>query len=161
MTYLLHLASILPLLMRFIGPLLNSNGFWWHNFHNFKVALDLLMGPSSKSISLGIIRPIVIGLMGRKRSTTWTIQLWWTTVGCSFIWTSGTQVHTMTSISFTSWTFTSHGINILSTHMSILNTYWVTLITWVSACLWCITLRGVSWCLEFMWMLLIIQQDAI
>jgi hypothetical protein len=36
------------------------------NFHNSKVAFDLLMGPSSKSISFGAIQPIVVGLRGRK-----------------------------------------------------------------------------------------------
>jgi hypothetical protein len=68
MAYVLHLASILPLSMKFVGPLLNNNGFMQHNFHNSRVALDLLMGPSSKSINLGTICPIIIGLMGRKRS---------------------------------------------------------------------------------------------
>ncbi len=46
MAYLLHLASILPLPMKFIDPLFNSDKFWQHSFHNSKDALDLLMGPS-------------------------------------------------------------------------------------------------------------------
>jgi hypothetical protein len=53
--------------MKFIGPLLSVDGFWQHNFHNSKVTLDLLMGPSSKFISLGTICPIVANLMGGKR----------------------------------------------------------------------------------------------
>jgi hypothetical protein len=39
------------------------------SFRNFKFALDLLMGFSSKFVSLGTMHPILIGLMGRKRST--------------------------------------------------------------------------------------------
>jgi len=57
----------MPLLMRFNGPLLNDNEFWQHSFHNSKATLDLLMGPSSKSISIGTICPIIDGLMGLKK----------------------------------------------------------------------------------------------
>jgi len=69
MAYLLHFASILPLPMKFIGPLLSVDGFWQHNFHNSKVTLDLLMVHSSKFISLRTIHPIVASLMGGKRCT--------------------------------------------------------------------------------------------
>jgi hypothetical protein len=37
------------------------------HFHSSKVASDLLMVLSSKSISLGTIQPITIGLMGRRK----------------------------------------------------------------------------------------------
>jgi hypothetical protein len=67
MAYLLHLASILSLLMRFVGPLLNNEKFLQQKFHNFRVTLDLLMGPSSKSINLRTIHPIILGLMGENK----------------------------------------------------------------------------------------------
>jgi hypothetical protein len=113
-----------------------------------------LMGPSSKSISLGTIQPIVVGLMGGKRCIAWTTQLWWTTMNWSFIWTSNTQGHTMTLVSFTNQTFINHDVGSLSTQMNILSTYWVTLVTWVKTCLWCAALGDVNWHLEFIWMLL-------
>jgi hypothetical protein len=67
MAYLLHLASILPLPMRFGGPLLKSVESWLHNFHNYRVASDLLMVLSSKFISPKTIYPIIVGLMCEKR----------------------------------------------------------------------------------------------
>jgi hypothetical protein len=51
---------------RFNGPLLNNSEFWQHNFQNSKDTFYLLMGPSSKSISLGTICPIIASLMGPK-----------------------------------------------------------------------------------------------
>ncbi len=56
-----------PLLMRSDGLLLKSNGSWVHNSCNSKVVLDLLMVHSSKYINLKTIRPIGIGLMGKRR----------------------------------------------------------------------------------------------
>jgi hypothetical protein len=67
MAFLLHLASIPPLPMKFGGPLLRNLKSWLHNFHNSKVALDLLMVLSSKFVSLGTIQPIKVGLMGERR----------------------------------------------------------------------------------------------
>jgi hypothetical protein len=67
MTYLFHLASIIPLLTRSNGPLLKNDGFLLCGFYNFKGTLDLLMGPSSKFISLGTMCPIRAILMGEKK----------------------------------------------------------------------------------------------
>jgi hypothetical protein len=39
MTYLLHLASILPILMNFGDPLLKSDRFWLHSFYTYKLHL--------------------------------------------------------------------------------------------------------------------------
>jgi len=50
-----------------VVPLLGSDKFWQHKFHNSKAALDLLMGPSSKSINLRTIYPIKLGLMGENK----------------------------------------------------------------------------------------------
>jgi hypothetical protein len=85
--------------MRFVGPMLNNDRFWGHNFHNSRATLDLLMGPSSKSISLRTIHPIVIGLMGKKNvvheqhgygGPLWVVHIF------------EPQVPTMTLISFVS-----------------------------------------------------------
>jgi len=53
-----------------VVPLLGSDKFWQHKFHNSKAALDLLMGPSSKSINLRTIHPIILGLMGENKCIT-------------------------------------------------------------------------------------------
>jgi hypothetical protein len=43
MTPLLHLASILPLLVKTPWPIAKEYGCWLHRFCNSKVTLDLLM----------------------------------------------------------------------------------------------------------------------
>jgi hypothetical protein len=58
---------ILSLLARFNGPQLKNNSYWLWKFHNFKVALYLSMGLSSKSTSLRTIPPIKVGLIGKKK----------------------------------------------------------------------------------------------
>jgi hypothetical protein len=89
MTFLLHFASILPMLMKSNGQLSRIDGCRQFSFCNFMVALDLLMGPSSKSLSLGIILHIKVSLMGKKICTTLT-WWWWTTMGYSYVLTLGT-----------------------------------------------------------------------
>jgi len=64
MTFLLHFASILLILMKSNGQLLRIDKCKWFNFHNFKVALDLSMGPSSKSVGPRTILHIEASLMG-------------------------------------------------------------------------------------------------
>jgi hypothetical protein len=64
MTFLLHFASILPILMKSNGQLLRIDRCKQLNFYNFKVVLDLLMGPSSKSIGPRKILRIEANLMG-------------------------------------------------------------------------------------------------
>jgi hypothetical protein len=44
-----------------------SNKCWLPRFHSVRAILDLLMKFSSKSISLGIIPPIIVGLMGKEK----------------------------------------------------------------------------------------------
>jgi len=44
-----------------------SNKCWLPRFHGVRAILDLLMKFSSKSISLGIIPPIIVGLMGKEK----------------------------------------------------------------------------------------------
>jgi len=61
MAFLLHFTSILPILMKSNGQLLRIKQL---NFYNFKVELDLLMGPSSISIDPRIILHIEGSLMG-------------------------------------------------------------------------------------------------
>jgi len=50
-----------------VVPLLGSDKFWQHKFHNSKAAF---MGPSSKSINLRTIHPIILGLMGENKCIT-------------------------------------------------------------------------------------------
>jgi hypothetical protein len=72
MASLLHLGWIPPLLTRFKDLLLKSDGSWVHNSCNSKVVLDLLMVHSSKYVGLKTIRPIGVGLMGKRRFIVWT-----------------------------------------------------------------------------------------
>jgi hypothetical protein len=44
-----------------------SNKCWLPRFHSVRATLDLLMKLSLNSISLGIIPPIIVGLMGKKK----------------------------------------------------------------------------------------------
>jgi hypothetical protein len=67
MAYLFHLASVIPLSTRSNGPLSRNDEFLLCRFYNFKATLDLLMGPSSKFISLGTMCPIKAILMGGKK----------------------------------------------------------------------------------------------
>ncbi len=156
MAYLLHFTSSMSLWIRFVNPLLSSDKFWQHKFHNSKAALDLLMGPSSKSINFKTIHPIILGLMGEKKCIAWTTRLWQTTMGYLFINLDLRYVGSYHDINIfpKSSTSTSHNINILSTHMNILSIYWVTLVTWMRKCSWCVTLGGMNWRLKFLWMLL-------
>jgi hypothetical protein len=62
--HIYHLASIIPLSPRCNGPLSRNDGFLLCRFYNFKATLDLLMGPSSKFISLGALCFIKDILMG-------------------------------------------------------------------------------------------------
>jgi hypothetical protein len=64
MPFLLHCASILLILMKSNGQLLNIDKCKWLYFYNFKVTLDLLMGPSSKFVSLRTLLCIEANLMG-------------------------------------------------------------------------------------------------
>jgi hypothetical protein len=64
MTFLLHFTSILLILIKSNGQLLRIDICTRLNFYNFKVALDLLMGPSSKSVGPRIILHIEASLMG-------------------------------------------------------------------------------------------------
>jgi hypothetical protein len=56
-----------PLLTRFDGLLLKSDGSWVHNSYNSKVVLDLLMVHSTKYVGLKTIQPMGVGLMSKRR----------------------------------------------------------------------------------------------
>jgi hypothetical protein len=138
------------------------NKWWWHLyclFHQFFHCHEICLiidyqettnSTSTTSTILGYVKfingtfinisklyniqPMKLGLMG-ERCIAWTSQWWWTIVGYSYIWTSSTQIHTMTLLFFTNWTSTKFGFICLATQMSISNIYWMTLDTWVKGCL--------------------------
>jgi hypothetical protein len=67
MAYFFHLASIIPLSPRSNSPLSRNDKFLLCRFYNFKATLDLLIGPSSKFISLGTMCSIKAILLGGKK----------------------------------------------------------------------------------------------
>jgi hypothetical protein len=78
-----------------------SNKSWLPRFHSVRAELDLLMKLSSKSISLGIIPPVIVGLMGKK-NVLHEQHNDGGHVGCSSIWTSRIYGHIMMLTSYTS-----------------------------------------------------------
>ncbi len=83
--------------MKSNGQLLRIDRCKWFNFYNFKVAMDLLMGPSSQFVGPWKILCIEVSLMGWKKYTTLT-WWWWTTMGYSYVLTSSTQGNIMTLV---------------------------------------------------------------
>jgi hypothetical protein len=129
MQFSLHLASMMHLIMKFDSPWYRRDMCWVPPYPSSKVALDWLMACWLKSTNLGMILNTRFGSMGIKRSIWW-ITLWWLIIeACSFSWILVIQYFTMMWPSFVNLSYFKIRAIFLCMMMSILNTYWETLVT--------------------------------